>query len=154
MIVISEGYTVSHDPKDAPGYTHRVYLCNSKYVGKILCIEDIDKIHYPFLRQWNNMEIDINNQWSLNNGTLALNLLIHKDGRNKMQYMVQLKTKDVKSILKAKLNAIGICDERKRVLLHLRPLKIEQLVEFYKMKISTDKFVKTNHLSPKGWSIE
>lgn len=154
MIVISEEYTVSHNPKDAPRYNHRVYVCDSKYVGKILCIEDIDKTHYPFLRQWNNMEIDINNQWSLNNGILALNLLIHKNGKHKMQYMVRLKIKDVKTILSTKINAIGICDERKRVLLHLRPLKIELLVKFYKMKISTDTFIKHHHLSPKGWSIE
>jgi len=152
--VTTEEYTVSHDPKDAPSYNHRVYLCNSKYVGKILCIEDIDKTHYPFLRQWNNMEIDINNQWSLNNGTLALNMKIHKDGRHEMQYMVRLKIKDVKIIFTTSLNAMGICDERKRVLLHFRPLKLLQLYEFYKMKVTTDQFVKSEHLSPKGWTIE
>ena len=150
----TEGYTVSHDAKDAPMYNHRVYVCHSRYVGNILCIEDIDKTHYPFLRQWNNMEIDINNQWSLNNGTLALNLKIHKDRRHEMQYMVRLKVSDVKIIFTTKLNAMGICDERRRVLLHFRPLRLDQLYEFYKMKISTDQFVKKNHLYPKGWSIE
>ncbi len=150
----TDGYTVSHDPKNAPRYNHRVYLCQSKYVRNILCIEDIDKMHYPFLRQWNNMEIDIDNQWSLNNGTLALNMKIHKDGRHEMQYMVRLKVKDAERILSTRLNAMGICDERRRVLLHLRPLKISQLYEFYKMKVSTDAFVKKKHLSPKGWTIE
>lgn len=150
----AEGYTVSHDPRDAPMYNHRVYVCQSRYVGKILCIEDDDKTHYPFLRQWNNMEIDINNQWSVNNGTLALNMKIHKDGRHEMKYMVRLKVSDVKIIFATKLNAMGICDERKRVLLHFGPLKLDQLYGFYQMKISTDNFVKKKHLSPKGWSIE
>jgi len=152
---VREGsYTISHNPRDAPMYNHRVYLCQSKYVGKILCIEDDDKNHHPFLRQWNNMEIDINNQWSVNNGIIALHLKIHKDGRHQMQYMVRLKVKEVEVILGTPLYAMGICDERRRVLLHFKPLQVIQLIRFYNFKVETDQIVKENHLYPKGWSIE
>ncbi len=149
-----DDYTYSNDPKDAPQYDHRVYVCQSRYVQKILCIEDIDKGHYPFLRQWNNMEVDINNQWSVNNGTIALRLRIHKDAKHEMEYMVRLKLRHVELILSTPFNAMGVCDERRRVLLHFRPLQIVQLSRFYEFKINTDKMIKKNHLHPKGWSIE
>jgi len=150
-----DGFEISHDSEDAPMYTHRVYPAISKHLGIVLvAIEDDDHHHYHFLKAWDNMEIDINNQWSLNNGTLALDLILHKDGKNKVHYMVKLSTKNVKKILKTPLNAMAICDDAKNVLLHFRPLQIEQLVNFYCAKTSTDDFIKKNYLSPKCWSVE
>lgn len=148
-------YSVSHDPKDAPFYTHRLYVIRYNLIkSDLLCIEDPDRTHHPFLKQWVGMEIDINNQWSVNNGTLGLEVLIHKDGTHKMRYMVRVKLEHAKAILNSPLQAIGICDERKRILLPVRLPMVNDLIMFYKLKIDTDHFIKQNHLSPKGWSIE
>lgn len=148
-------YSVSHDSKDAPAYNHRLYVIRYPLINSdLLCIEDPDRSHYPFLKQWAGMEIDINNQWSVNNGTLGLEVLLHIDGQHKMQYMVRVKMEQAKVILKTPLQAIGICDERKRILLPVRLPNLKDLIEFYNLKKNTDNFIKKNHLSPKGWTIE
>lgn len=147
-------FTISHDPKDAAHFTHKAYVVISKYVGEVVGIKDEDSKHYHFLKAWNNMEIDINNQWSINNGILGLELELHKDGKHKVCYMVKLPLKLAEKILSAKLNCMVICDEGRNPLLHFRPLKLEQLLDFYMFKKNTDEFIKKNHLFPKGWAIE
>jgi hypothetical protein len=148
-------YSVSHDPKDAPSYDHRLYTIHFPLMGSdLLCIMDDDRTHYPFLKQWQGMEIDINNQWSVNNGTLGLEVVLHKDGKHEMKYMVRVKMQHAKTILNAPLNAIGICDDRKRIILPVSLPNLEDLKQFYKLKLNTDNYIKKNHLSPKGWSIE
>ena len=110
-------YSVSHNPKDAAYFTHRVYVIRYTLINAdLLCIEDEDKKHYPFLKQWAGMEIDINNQWSVNNGVLGLEVLLHKDGKHKMKYMVRVKVEHAKILLKSPIRAIGICDERKKII--------------------------------------
>ncbi len=151
----NSNYSVSHDSKDAPVYDHRLYVIRYHLIhSDLLCIEDTDRAHYPFLKQWAGMEIDINNQWSVNNGTLGLEVLLHKDGKHKMQYMVRVKVQHAKIILNSPLRAIGICDERRRILLPVSLPNIVDLVRFFKLKLDTDNFIKKNHLNPKGWSIE
>jgi len=147
-------YTQSHDPKDAPFFDHKLYVLPMSPIGKILCIEDTNRTHYPFLRQWRGMEIDVNNQWSVNNGTLGLSVVIHKDSRHKMKYMVRVKVAEAKILLESQYRTIGICDERKRILLPIVLPMLEDLEIFFKLKTNTDKFVKENHLYPKAWSIE
>ncbi len=148
-------YSVSHDPKDAPNYTHRLFVINYPLIkSDLLCIQDDDRTHYPFLKQWAGMEIDINNQWSVNNGTLGLEVLLHKDGKHKMRYFVRVKVEHAKVILRSPLRAIGICNEMKRILLPVSLPNLMDLVEFYNLKIDTDNYIKKNHLSPKGWTIE
>jgi len=148
-------YTLSHDSRDAPAYDHRLYSIYFPLIcQKILCIEDDDKTHYPFLKQWQGMEIDINNQWSVNNGTLGLKVVIHKDGKHKMKYMVRVKVSEAKILLESQYRIIGICDERKRILLPLVLPMINDLLMFFDFKSNTDKFIKKNHLYPKAWSIE
>lgn len=100
------------------------------------------------------MEIDINNQWSVNNGTLGLEIVIHKDNRHKMKYFVRVKLEHAKVILKSQYRAIGICDTRKRILLPVRLPQVSDLFMFFRLKVETDNYIKKNHLSPKGWSIE
>ena len=148
-------YTVSHDFNDAPAYDHRLYSIYFPLINQnILCIEDDDRTHYPFLKQWAGMEIDINNQWSVNNGTLGLEVVIHKDGKHKMNYMVRVKLQHAKLILNSTLNCIGICNDRKRILLPVSLPMVDDLLMFFRFKIATDDYVKKNHLSPKGWTIE
>ncbi len=148
-------YSVSHDPKDAAYYTHRIYVIHYPLIRRdLLCIQDEDKAHYPFLKQWAGMEIDINNQWSVNNGVLGLEVLLHIDGKHKMRYMVKVKLPQAELLLQSPLRAIGICDERKRILLPVSLPNLRDLVQFYKLKKNTDQFVKHNHLSPKGWNYE
>lgn len=148
-------YSVSHNPKDAAAFTHRVYVIRYNLIkADILCIQDEDRSHLPFLKQWAGMEIDINNQWSVNNGVLGLEVLLHKDGKHKMKYMVKVKLPQAKVILESPLNAIGICDERKRIILPVRLPNLQDLFQFYQIKRNTDNFIKKNHLSPKSWSIE
>ena len=148
-------YTISHDTNDAPTYDHRLYSIYFPLIKQnILCIEDDDRTHYPFLKQWVGMEIDINNQWSVNNGTLGLEVVIHKDGKHKMYYMVRVKLQHARLILNSPLNCIGICNERKRILLPVRLPMTDDLLMFFRFKIATDDYVKKNHLSPKGWTIE
>ncbi len=148
-------YTISHDPNDAPSYDHRLYSIYFPLIHQeILCIEDDDRTHYPFLKQWVGMEIDIGNQWSVNNGTLGLEVILHKDGKHKMEYMVRVKLQHARLILNSPLNCIGICDDRRRILLPVRLPMIDDLLMFFQFKIATDNFVKKHHLSPKGWTIE
>ena len=147
-------FTISHDPKDAACFTHKAYVIQSKYVGEVVGIRDEEPKHYHFLKAWNNMEIDINNQWSINNGIMGLELELHKDGKHKVHYMVKLPLKFVEKILSAKLNCMVICDEGRNALLHFKPLKLEQLLEFYIFKKETDAFIKKNYLHPPGWIID
>jgi len=147
-------YTISHDPKDAACFTHRVKLVKSKYAGDVVGIVDENPKNYHFLKAWNNMEIDINNQWSINNGVMGLELELHKDGKHKVRYMIKLSLKLVKKILETKLNCMVICDEGQNPLLHFRPLKVEQLYEFYLLKIQTDRYLKDNNQNPSGWIID
>jgi len=150
----TKDFTISHDSNDAAHFTHKAYEIISKYVGKVIGIKDEEPKNYHFLKAWNNMEIDINNQWSINNGIIGLELELHKDGKHKVHYMVKLPLKFVEKILTTKLNCMVICDEGKEALLHFRPLKLEQLVEFYMFKKNTDEYIKKNHLSPSGWVID
>lgn len=148
-------YSLSHDPKDAPYYTHRLFVINYPLIkSDLLCILDDDRTHYPFLKQWAGMEIDINNQWSVNNGTLGLEVILHKDGKHKMKYMVRVKVEHAKIILRSPLRAIGICNDRKNILLPVRLPNLQDLVQFYNLKINTDNYIKKNHLYPKGWTFE
>lgn len=147
-------YTMSSDAKDAPFFDHKLYVLPMKPIGKILCIEDTDRKHYPFLKQWRGMEIDVNNQWSVNNGTLGLSLRIHKDNRHEMSYMVRVKVAEAKILVESEYRTIGICDERKRILLPVVLPMIEDLEMFFKYKVEADKYIKKNHLYPKSWSIE
>jgi hypothetical protein len=144
-------YTLSNDSKDAACFTHKAKFVKSPYVGEVIGIIDDDKKHYHFLKAWSNMEIDIRTQWSINNGVMGVELQLHKDGKNTVDYMVKLSLKMVENILKSKLNCMTICDEAKNILLHFKPLKVDQLFEFYTMKKETDEYIKNNNLSPKGW---
>lgn len=147
-------YTVSHDSKNAPQYTHRTKFVKSPYFGEIVGIIDDEKKHYHFLKAWSNMVIDINNQWSVNNGVMALDIELHKDGKNKVSYMVKLSSQMVVNILKTRANAIAICDEARNILLYIMPLKVDQLLEFYMMKKETDDYIKKNNLHTRGWILD
>ncbi len=69
---------ISHDPKDAPHYNCKFfYIYWSHIRKKVLAIQDDDRTHYPFLKQWVGMEVDINDQWSLNNGNLGYEVILH-----------------------------------------------------------------------------
>ena len=117
-------------------FDHKLYILQMIGVGNVVCIEDIDKSHYPFLKQWRGMEIDINNQWSINNGTLGLELVIHNNNKHKMSYMVRVKLVEAKIILTSRVH-IAICDERKRILLPLLLPEIDDLKMFFMMKVQT-----------------
>lgn len=147
--------TISHDPNDAPIFTHKVFTVYWSYLNcDILAIQDDDKIHYPFLKQWVGMEVDIDNRWSINNGTLGLDMELHNGGKHKMEYCVRLKIPQAELILKTKHNMMGIINEQKRLIYAFHPHRVKDLVEFLQLKKETDALVKREHLSPKGWSIE
>lgn len=146
---------ISHDSADAPIFTHKVFTVYWSYLNaNILSIQDDDRTHYQFLKQWVGMEIDIENQWSINNGTLGLDMVLHNKGMHRMEYCVRLKIPEVELVLKTTYNVIGIINEQKRLIYVFKPLQINELVNFLKFKKETDKMVKKNHLYPKGWSIE
>jgi len=147
-------YTLSHDPKDAAHFTHKAFFLQSPYVGKVVGIRDEDKKHYHFLKAWHNLEIDINTQWSINNGVMGVELQLHKNDKNKVSYMTKLPLKMVELILQTKLNCMAICDESQNILLHIKPLKVNQLLEFYMVKKETDTYIKKNNLSPSGWALD
>jgi len=145
---------ISHDPKDAPMYSHRTTeIYNSLLKKKIFCIEDDDKSHYPFLKQWNGMEIDIENQISINNGTLGLDLALHMNGKHRFEYLVRLKNEKMKKIYNDQ-GVLGISNHNKKILLLVKLPKIDEIPKFLHFKIETDKYIKENHLSPKAWSIQ
>lgn len=145
---------ISHDPKDAPHYSHRITIIYNSFLRqKVLCIEDDDKTHYPFLKQWNGMEIDIEDQVSINNGTLGLDMAIHKDGNHRFEYLVRLKNETMKKIWDDD-GVIGISNHNQKILLLVRLPKIDEIPKFLNFKIETDKYIKQNHLSPKAWSIQ
>lgn len=146
---------ISHSSKDAPIYTHRIYTVFYSFLGcNVLVIQDEDRTHYPFLKQWVGMEIDIECQWSINNGTLGLDMALHNNKKHMMEYCVKLKTKDAELILKTPYNLMGILNEQKRMIYAFKPLKVEELSEFLILKKTFDAKIKKEHLSPKGWSIE
>ncbi len=146
---------ISHDPEDAPHYTHKVFSIYYPFIkSDIIAIQDDDKTHYPFLKQWVGMEVDIENQWSVNNGTLGLDMVLHNAGAHKMEYTVRLKTTEAKQICKTQYHLMGIINEQKRLIYAFSPINVGQLAEFIAFKIDTDNFVKREHLSPKGWTIE
>ena len=146
---------ISHDPKDAPLFSHKLYTVPWSYIhSDILAIQDDDRTHYPFLKQWVGMEIDIENQWSLNNGTLGLDMVLHNAGKHRFEYCVRLKVKEAQHLLQTKHRVIGILNENKRLIYIFQPLKTEQLEEFVEMKLQVDREVKKRHLSPRAWSIE
>ena len=146
---------ISHDPKDAPIFTHKVFTVYWSYLNcDILAIQDDDRTHYPFLKQWVGMEVDIENQWSINNGTMGLDMTLHNAGKHKMKYCVRLKIPQAELILKTQHNVIGIINEQTRLIYAFQPLKIKELAEFLQFKKDIDTHVKQNHLYPKGWSIE
>jgi len=149
-------YTVSHSSKDAPFYTHRAYVIKSPVpeLGEIVTIMDDDKTHLRFLRGWINCELDIETRWSLNNGVFAVDIVLHRNNKNRVEYKIKLTTPLVERILRTPLNGMGICDERKRIILYFSPLKIDQLFEFYKMKHATDRFMIDNLISTPGWHVD
>lgn len=151
-----EFYTVSHNAKDAPLYTHRAYVVRSPMakIGEIVTIMDDDKTHLRFLRGWINCELDIETQWSLNNGVFAVTIVLHRNNKNRVKYNVKLSGAFVRRILRSPLNAMAICDERKKILLYFSPLKVDQLLEFYKMKYVTDRFMIDNLISTPGWHVD
>ena len=146
---------ISYNPKDAPLFSHKVYEVYYPMIkSKVIAIQDDDRTHYPFLKQWVGMEIDIDCQWSVNNGTLGLDMVLHNAGKHRMEYCVRLKIPQAKQILKTPHNFMGIINEQKRLIYGFMPLNLEQLAEFIDFKIETDNYVKKKHLSPKAWSIE
>ncbi len=151
-----EFYTVSHNPKDAPHYTHRAYVVRSplKEVGEIVVIMDDDKSHLRFLRGWINCEIDIETRWSLNNGIFAVDIVLHRNNRNKVKYKIKLTGKLAEMIIRSPLNAMGICDERKRIILYFQPRAVDQLYKFYQMKYATDRYVIDNQIYTPGWHVD
>lgn len=145
---------LSHDPKDAPHYSHRtLFLYNSLLKQKILCIEDDDKTHYPFLKQWNGMEIDIENQISINNGTLGLDVAIHRNNKPRFEYLVRLKIEEMQKVMDDE-GVLGFSNHNKKILFLARLPKIDEIQEFIDFKKQTDDFIKKQHLSPKAWSIQ
>lgn len=145
---------LSHDPEDAPMYSHRtLYIYNSLLKAEIFCIEDEDKTHYPFLKQWNGMEIDIENQVSINNGTLGLDVAIHMNGKHRFEYLVRLKIEDMEAVLKHG-GVIGFSNHNKKILFIARLPKTDEIPAFLKFKKETDQHIKDNHLYPKAWSIQ
>lgn len=146
---------ISHDPKDAPKFTHKLYTVPWSYIHEdIIAIQDDDRTHYPFLKQWVGMEVDIENQWSLNNGTLGLDMALHNAGKHRFEYCVRLKVTEAQHLLQTKHRVIGILNDYMRLIYIFQPLKTEQLEEFVEMKLQIDREVKKRHLSPKAWSIE
>ncbi len=136
-------------------YTHRVFTIYWSYLNcDILAIQDDDRTHYPFLKQWVGMEVDIENQWSINNGTMGLDMTLHNAGKHQMNYCVKIKISDAELIIKTQENVIGIINEQKRLIYAFKPLKVKGLVEFLEFKKDTDAWIKQKHLYLKGWSIE
>ncbi len=149
------GEGVSHDPRDAPNFSHRVFeVFYPMLKSKVIAIQDDDRTHYPFLKQWVGMEVDIECQWSINNGTLGLDLLLHNAGKHRFEYCVKLKTPQAIQILKTPLHFMGIMNEQKRLIYGFKPLQVKQLAEFVAFKKEMDDYVKHEHLYPKGWSID
>lgn len=145
---------VSHDPKDAPHFSHRTLFIYSSFLNqRILCIEDDDKTHYPFLKQWNGMEIDIENQISVNNGTMGLDVAIHRNNKPRFEYLVRLKTKEMQKVLDDE-GVIGFSNHNQKLIFIARLPKIDEIQEFIDYKKEIDRYVKDNYLSPKAWSIE
>lgn len=155
-------YRFSHDPKDAAHFTDRAFFVISPKLkrmkmvkdGVIIGIRDENKKHYHFLKAWDNLEIDIHTRWSINNGVMGLKLKISNNNKNHVSYMVKLTLKMVEKILSTPLGCFAICDESQNVLLHLQPVNLKQLAEFYVYKKQGDKFFKEKNLSPKGWIID
>lgn len=146
---------ISHDPNDAPMFTHKVFIIYWSFLNaNVLAIQDDDRAHYPFLKQWVGMEVDIENQWSINNGTLGLDMVLHNAGKHRMEYCVRLKIPEAELILKTQYNIIGIINEQKRMIYGFRPLKIKELEEFVQFKKDLDAKIKHEHIHPKGWSFE
>ena len=147
-------YTISHDSKDAPFFTHRGYLLKSpiKEVGELITIMDENRSHLMFLRGWINCELDIETQWNLNNGIFAVKIVLSK-GKHKVKYYVKLTVKQAEQILRTPLNGMAICDENKRIIMYFKPLKVIQLFEFYKMKHATDRYMIDNLKSSPGWHV-
>jgi len=151
-----EFYTYSNDPKDAPHYTHRSYILKSpmKEVDELVAIMDDDKSHLSFLRGWINCELDIQTRWSLNNGVFAVDIVLYKGKKHRVEYKVKLTVKHAEKILRTTLNAMAICDDRKKIILYFTPLKIKQLFKFYKMKHETDRYMIDNLISTPGWHVD
>ncbi len=149
-------YTLSHDSKDAPHFTHRAYLVKSpmKEIGELIAIMDEDKSHLAFMRGWINCEIDIETRWTLNNGVFGVDIALYRNKKNKVLYNVKLTVAQAEKILRTPLNAMAICDERKRIILYIKPLKINQLFQFYKMKHDTDRYMIDNLISSRGWHVD
>lgn len=146
---------ISHDPNDAPMFSHKVFEVYYPMIkSKVIAIQDDDRTHYPFLKQWVGMEVDIDCQWSVNNGTLGLDMALHNAGKHRFEYCVRLKVPQAIQILKTPHNFMGIINEQKRLIYGFRPLKVKELAEFIVFKKETDNFVKKNHLYPKGWAVE
>lgn len=146
---------ISHDPKDAPKFSHKIFSVYWSHIqSKILAIQDDDRSHYPFLKQWVGMEVDIENQWSLNNGTLGMDMALHNAGKHRMEYCVRLKVVEAEQLLKTKYQVMGIINEQKRLIYAFQPLKMAELENFVFMKKKIDSEVKKRHLHPKAWTIE
>ena len=93
-------YTLSHNPKDAPHYTHVAYILQSLIpeIKELVAICDDDKSHLRFLRGWLNCELDIETQWSINNGIFAVKIVLSK-GKHKVKYSVKFTVKQAAMIL-------------------------------------------------------
>jgi hypothetical protein len=145
---------ISHDKEDAPHYSHRtVIIYNSLLKSKILCIEDDDKTHYPFLKQWNGMEIDIENQVSINNGTLGLDVAIHRNNKPRFEYLVRLKIEEMQKVIDDQ-GVIGFSNHNKKIIFLARLPKTDEIQDFVNFKKDTDNFIKKKHLYPKAWSVQ
>lgn len=149
---------ISHDPKDAPHFTNKVFTVYWSFINaQILAIQDDDRTHYPFLKQWVGMEVDLENQFSINNGTLGMEVYLHNANKHEMHYLVRLKIEDAELIVKTEHNVVGVIDGNKRLLYAFRPINISQLEEFIEMKKYGDKKVKEKNYGlygSKGWTIQ
>ena len=147
-------YTLSHDSKDAPNYTHVAYILKSPMpeIKELVAICDDERSHLMFLRGWINCELDIETQWNLNNGIFAVKIVLSK-GKHKVKYHVKLTVKQAEQILRTPLNGMAVCDGSKRIIMYFKPLKVKQLFEFYKMKHATDRYVIDNIISTPGWHV-
>ena len=155
-------YTFSHDPKDAAYFTHKAFIVKSPKLARIkifkdssiVAIRDEEKKHYHFLKAWDHLEIDIHTQWSINNGVMGVEIELENNGRHTVHYMAKLSLKMVEKILRTPLNCMAICDESQNILLHIKPLRVDQLYDFFCIKKATDRYIKDKGVSHLGWILD
>lgn len=148
---------ISHDPADAAQWTHRTTMIYYPMIkSKILSIIDEDKKHYPFLKQWVGMEVDIDCQWSINNGVLGLDMALHNADKNRFEYCIKMKPAEAQHILDTPHNLVGITNQDKRLIYGFKPLMLPQLAEMIETKKYGDAAVRKKNFgnSMRGWQLD